>query len=453
MPVRSSIFLLAALSLSASDYKAGVGRIIITPEKPIYLSGYGDRNHPSEGVIHDLWAKALAIEDRKGARVVIVTTDLIGLPRGIADVVAARVQKDYGIERAHLVLNSEHTHTGPLVRGNLEMMFELSPEDSQIVSDYAASLTDNLVAVVGAALKDLAPADLSFGNGRATFAINRRESTPNGVKIGENPKGPTDPDVPVLKVTAPDGKLRAVLFGYACHNTTLTGQFYKISGDYAGFAQLAVEKANPGATAMFLMLCGADQNPHPRSALELAEQHGGALGAEVSRVLGEKLQPVHGPVRGAFQIVQLGFAPQSRETFEARLKDSNVHRARHAKAMLRLYDERSPVLSHYPYPVQAVQFGKDLTLVALGGEVVVDYDLRIKREFGDKGIIVAAYSNDVMSYIPSLRVLKEGGYEADQSMIYYGLPGPYDEHVEEHVMTTVDQVMKRVGRRTKGALK
>ncbi len=453
MPVRSSIFLLAALSLSASDYKAGVGRIIITPEKPIYLSGYGDRNHPSEGVIHDLWAKALAIEDRKGARVVIVSTDLIGLPRGIADVVAARVQKDYGIERAHLVLNSAHTHTGPLVRGNLEMMFELSPEDSQIVSDYAASLTDNLVAVVGVALKDLAPADLSFGNGRATFAINRRQSTPNGVKIGENPQGPTDPDVPVLKVTAPDGKLRAVLFGYACHNTTLTGQFYKISGDYAGFAQIAVEKANPGVTAMFLMLCGADQNPHPRSALELAEQHGGALGAEVNRVLGEKLQPVHGPVRGAFQIVQLGFAPQSRETFEARLNDSNVHRARHAKAMLRLYDQRSPVLSHYPYPVQAIRFGKDLTLVALGGEVVVDYDLRIKREFGDKGIIVAGYSNDVMSYIPSLRVLNEGGYEADQSMIYYGLPGPYDEHVEEHVMTTVDQVMKRVGRRTKGALK
>src|SRR6266852_615371 len=150
MPVRSSIFLLAALSLSASDYKAGVGRIIITPEKPIYLSGYGDRNHPSEGVIHDLWAKALAIEDRKGARVVIVSTDLIGLPRGIADVVAARVQKDYGIDRSHLVLTSSHTHTGPLIRGNLETMFALSPADSQVVSEDAAKLTESLVAVIGA---------------------------------------------------------------------------------------------------------------------------------------------------------------------------------------------------------------------------------------------------------------------------------------------------------------
>ncbi|HUK53166.1 MAG TPA: neutral/alkaline non-lysosomal ceramidase N-terminal domain-containing protein [Candidatus Binatia bacterium] len=445
------MILLASLPLAAADYKAGIGRIIITPDKPIYMSGYANRNHPSEGVVHDLWAKALAIEDRKGARVVIVATDLIGLPRGITDVVAARVDQQWGIDRSHLVLNSSHTHTGPLIRGNLEMLFELSPADSQVVSEYAARLIENLVAVIVAALQDLAPAALSFGNGRATFAINRREPAPNGVKIGENPKGPTDPDVPVLKVTAPDGKLRAVLFGYACHNTTLTGEFYNISGDYAGFAQLAIEKANPGATAMFLMLAGADQNPSPRSSLELAERHGAELGTEVIRVLGEKLQSVRGPVRTAFQIVHLGFAPQSRETFESRLQDSNVHRARHASAMLKLYDERSPILSHYPYPVQAVRFGKDLTLVALGGEVVVDYVLRIKREYGSKGIIVAGYSNDVMSYIPSLRVLKEGGYEADQSMIYYGLPGPYDEHVEEQIMATVHQVLKRVGQQPRSS--
>lgn len=432
--------------LAAADYKAGVGRILITPEKPIYMSGYAGRNHPSEGAIHDLWAKALAIEDRKGARVVIVTTDLIGLPRGVADVVAARIQKEYGIERSHLVLNSSHTHTGPLVQHNLEILFELSPEDARVVAEYSASLIDKLVAVVGAALKDLAPADLSFGNGRATFAINRRENTPNGVKIGENPKGPGDPDVPVLKVTAPDGTLRAVLFGYACHNTTLTGQFYKLSGDYAGFAQLGIEKNHPGATAMFVMLCGADQNPNPRSTLELAEQHGASLAAEINRVLGEKLQRVRGAVRAAFQIVELNFAPQTRETFESRLSESNVYRVRHAKAMLKLNDDRSPLVRSYPYPVQAIQFGKDLTFVALGGEVVVDYVLRIKREFGGKGIIVAGYSNDVMSYIPSLRVLKEGGYEANDSMIYYGLPGPYDEQVEDRVMTTVRQVMKRVGR-------
>ena len=431
--------------LRAADYKAGVARVVITPERPIYLSGYANRTHPSDGVIHDLWAKALAIEDPKGNRVVIVTTDLIGLPRSLSELIGARVLKQYGLERARLVLNSSHTHTGPLLPNNLSIMFELKPEEQQVVEEYGQKLVDRIVSVVGAALKDFSPANISFGNGQAGFAMNRREPNPKGVRIGVNPAGPTDHDVPVMKVTGTDGKLRAVLFGYACHNTTLTGEFYKISGDYAGFAQVAIEKANPGASALFMMLCGADQNPNPRSKLELAEQHGATLGAEVNRMLAESLGRVRGPIRAAFQIVELGFAPHTRETFESRLSETNLWRVRHAKAMLRTYDERRPI-NRYPYPVQAVSFGKDLTLLALGGEVVVDYALRVKKEYGAKGIIVAGYSNDVMSYIPSLRVLKEGGYEADSSMIYYGQPGPYDGEVEERIFATIQQVMKRVKR-------
>ncbi len=431
---RVGLLFLVAITLNAADYKAGLARLIITPEKPMYLSGYANRTHASEGKIHDLWAKALAIEDRKGGRVVIVSTEVVGLPRAITDVVAARVLKEFGLDRARLVINSSHTHTGPLIRGNLANLFALSPEEQARVDDYSRQLTDKLVAVVGAALGDLAPANLSFGNGVAGFAMNRRKQG-----------GPTDHDVPVLKVTAPDGKLRAVLFGYACHNTTFTGDFYQFSGDYAGFAQIAIEKANPGATALFLMLCGADQNPYPRSKLEYAEKHGADLAAEVNRVIGGPLQPVRGATLAAFQSVDLEFAIHTRETFESRLKESNVYRVRHAKAMLATYDQGYPI-RRYPYPVQAIGFGKDLTLVALGGEVVVDYVLRIKKEYGSKRIIVAGYSNDVMSYIPSLRVLKEGGYEASDAMLYYGLPGPYNDDVEDQIFRTIGHVMKRVKR-------
>lgn len=436
----------AASAWAASGYKAGVARLAITPDKPIYLSGYANRKHPSDGVVHDLWAKALAIEDPKGARLVLVTTDLIGLPRGISEEVGARIEKNYGVDRARLVLNSSHTHSGPLLWQSLNLMFELSSEDQHVVQDYSRKLVDALVQVAGAALKDLSPATISFGNGQAHFAVNRREPTPKGMRIGVNPTGPTDPDVPVLKVAAPGGRLRAIVFGYACHNTTLGGDFYRVNGDYAGFAQIEIEKANPGATAMFLMLCGADQNPNPRGTLDLAAQHGAALAAEVNRVLSSSQQRVRGPIRAVYQTVELGFAPNSRETFESRLKESNPWRVRHARAMLRLYDERRPI-RRYPYPVQAIRFGNDLTLLALGGEVVVDYVLRIKKEYGAKGLIVAAYSNDVMSYIPSLRVLKEGGYEAADSMIYYGLPGPYDDEVEDHIFATIHEALRRVGRR------
>src|SRR5439155_18387543 len=159
------------------------------------------RTHASEGKIHDLWAKALAIEDRKGGRVVILSTDLVGLPRGITDVVAARALKEYNLDRARLTINSSHTHTGPLIRGNLNIMFELDAEQKERVDAYSRELIEKLVAVIGASITDLAPANLSFGNGIVNFAMNRRQNTASSVKIGVNPKGPSDYDVPVLKVS------------------------------------------------------------------------------------------------------------------------------------------------------------------------------------------------------------------------------------------------------------
>src|SRR5450755_459073 len=181
----------------------------------MYLSGYGNRTHASDGKITDLWAKAVAIEDRTGGRVVIVGTDLSGLTRAITDVVAVRVMKEYGLDRARLVFNSSHTHTAPIIRKNLIETFALDAEQRRRTEDYGRELTAKLVTVVGAALGDLQPANLSFGNGSAGFAMNRRLPTPKGYINSANPAGPTDHDVPVLKITTQDGKIRAILFGYA----------------------------------------------------------------------------------------------------------------------------------------------------------------------------------------------------------------------------------------------
>ncbi len=424
---------------------AGVARVDITPDGPIWLTGYAARTHPSTGVLQHLWAKALAIDDGKGGRAVIVTTDLIGLPRAITDPVCARLEKEHGLARASILFNSSHTHTGPLVRGNLLTMFDLAAYDRARVDEYAQKLTENLVQVVAAALGDLSPATLDYGSGEALFAVNRREFTPTGVKIGVNPQGPVDHAVPMIRVRAADGKLRAVLIGYACHNTTLTAEFYQISADYAGFAQSAFEEAHPGATAMFLMLCGGDQNPEPRSTVELARKHGDELAQEADRLLRANLSPITGPVRTAFEITELQFAKRTREDFEKETTSSNRAAVRRAQAMLKADDERRPV-RHIPYPVQAIRLGKTVTILALGGEVVVDYDLRIKQEYGlANPMIVAGYSNDVMCYIPSRRVLSEGGYEAVESMIYYGQPGPFAADVEDRVFAAIGRVMTRVG--------
>jgi len=401
--------LLAVLSpVLADGVRAGVGRVVITPTLPAWLSGYAARTEPAREVLHDLWAKALMLDDGSGGRVVLVTTDLIGLPREISQAAAKQIEQKYRLKRSQLLFNSSHTHTGPAVRPNLSVMYNWGPEYDRVSRAYAEQLTNALVRVVGDALDSMAPARLSVGNGSVGFAVNRRQRTPEGFRIGVNPDGPVDHGVPVLLVADPDGKPRAILFAYACHNTTLTAKVLAVSGDYAGFAQLEVERRHPGATAMFMMLCGGDQNPNPRGTLEHAVSYGKEFAEAVERALAGEMRAVQPRIRTAFKETSLDFDRHSRDQFETELKSGDRFRERRARLMLEAYDRLRPIRS-LPYPVQAVRLDDRLAILALAGEVVLDYSIRAKREFPNWNLLVAGYSNEVSCYIPSARVLVESG--------------------------------------------
>lgn len=415
--------------------RAGVAKVSITPEGSMWLNGYAARNEPSRGVLHDIWAKALALEDGKGGRVVIVTMDLLGLSYEIVEQVARQADSLYGIRREQLVLNSSHTHAAPMVWPCLDVIYDLGPEDQRKVSLYGQELAAKLVKLIGSALQALAPATLYTGRGSAEFAINRREKL-----FGP---GPIDHDVPVLKVAGADGKIAAILFGYACHNTTLVETNFLVSGDYAGFAQLALEQIYPGAQAMFLMGCAGDQNPSPRGTEELARTHGQALADAVQKVLSGEMRAVRGAVHTAYTKAELSFKPFDVNIYQREIVSDNKFLQRRAKLMLDAYN-RGWQPGRLGYPVQAVRFGRDLTILALSDEVTVEYALRAKREFAGENLFVAGYSNEVMCYIPSERILKEGGYEGEESMIYYGFPGPFAAGVEDRVFDAIRSVMKKV---------
>lgn len=440
--------LLAMVAMAAvtahGDFKAGVARRVITPVGPVWMSGFAARTHPSEGVVHDLWTKSLALEDPQGERLVVVTTDVIGLPRELSEEVALRLREKCGLQRRQVLFSSSHTHAGPIIWGNLTSMFAGTAEEKQKLIDYRHWLAEQLVAVAEAALADLRPAGLAIGHGAAGFATNRRERSGGTYRIGVNPDGPVDHDVPVICVTALDGKPRAVLFGYACHNTTLKSDCYRMHGDYAGYAQIEIEKAMPGVTALFAILCGGDQNANPRGTPELAAQYGKDLADEVHRVISDQPRPLTPALRTAFEEVQVEVAHQDRSVFEAEAKSSDRFRRARAEAMLAAIDAGQPVWS-VSVPVHAVALADKVALVAIGGEVVVDYGLRLKREYANTDLVVAGYANSVPCYIPSCRVLKEGGYEPVDSMIYYGHPGPFTENVEDTVIAACHRVLTQVG--------
>lgn len=437
-------FMLAGGAVFAKgELKAGTGRVVITPKQDMWMAGYAARREPSKGKVHDLYARALAIEDETGARSVFVSTDLLGLTRTISSRVAEIAKEKFGIERANLLLTASHTHCGPVVRENLIDMYPLNEEQKGYVNEYTDALPGLIAEAIGQALANMEPCDFSWGIGEAGFAINRREFKGEGVVIGQNAKGPIDHDVPVLAAKRGDGSVKAVVFGYACHNTTLS--FQQFCGDYAGFAQLHLEEKLPGATALFFSGCGGDQNPHPRGELVQAEQYGRELGDAVLAVTREAMKPAAGPIEAKYREIALKLSvPPTREELEKQAADpSNVYVQRRAQSLLRRLEADGKLETTYPYPIQIWQFGEGLRMVALGGEVVVDYSLRLKKELGEESNFIIGYANDVMAYIPSLRILKEGGYEGGGAMVYYGLYGPWAEEVEEHIVRTVHEMAQK----------
>lgn len=424
-------------------WKAGVASVKVTPEKSMWMAGYASRTNGSQGVAQDLFAKALAVEDAAGARLVVVTYDLIGVPRTLRQALVKRCGDAYKLGPESLLLNASHTHSGPEFRLNGANSDDGDVARQQEAEAYGRQLEEKTFQLIGEALKRLAPARLDYVHARCGFAMNRRRPTAKGVINAPYPDGPVDQDVPVLRASSPDGKtLRAVLFGYACHNTTLS--FYQFCGDYAGYAQEYLQAAHPETIAMFMQGCGGDQNPYPRRTQEFVQYHGRALANAVETALDTVPRPLTGPLQAAFGEVALDYAPlPPRAELEKQLDSKNKYEHGHAKWLLGLMD-RGEVPASYPCPVQVARFGDSLVLTAIGGEVVVDYSLRLKKELAGPVVWVAGYSNDVFGYLPSLRVLREGGYEAGGAMVYSRThPGPWAASVEERVVSTILKMARK----------
>ncbi len=429
-------------SPSANDWKAGVSRATITPEKPIWLAGYASRDHPSEGVLTDLWVKVLAIEDADGKKALLITCDLLGFPKKISDQIRDQIAVKYGLTRSQIILSYTHTHSGPVLTDALSDIYPLDEDQSEVISEYSHFLEKRIVDLSGEAIKAMVPARIYSRAGVTRFQVNRRNNNEASLTPLTALKGPNDYSVPVLKVTDTTGNLMAVVFGYACHATVL--DIYMISGDYPGFAQIEMEKLHPGATAMFFQGAGADQNPLPRRTIPLARQYGKELAAAVERVLNENMNKLDPALTTAYSEVDLTFAPPpSKDSLIKILNGPEGYQRRWASRQLERLKKEGSLMTSYPYPVEIWKLGSQV-IMALGGEVVVDYSIGLKELFG-QGIFVMGYVNDDMAYIPSETILKEGGYEGESSQMVYGLPAKWSNDVQSVIFGEMRKLALKSG--------
>jgi putative membrane-bound dehydrogenase-like protein len=421
--------------------RIGAAKVDITPDYPVRLCGYGNRKTESEGVAQRIFARAVVLGDPAA---VLVNIETCGFPESFVERVTDKLNERHEIPRERVVLCATHTHSAPWLTGYAPMLFAppLPEEQVERCRRYEEELFHHVVQVVSEAMANRRPAQLWHAEGEVTFAVNRRrleEGTWRG--FGVQADGPVDHRLPILVAKDLEGKPLAIVSNYACHCTTLGGEFNQVAGDWAGYAQEKIEETFPGAIGMSIIGCGADANPAARGGLEECRRQGEMLAAEVERLMTSELKPIAGSIACRLTHVDLPLGPlPSRESWERRAQEPGVPGA-HAQHFLDMLNGGQELPTSVRYPIGVWSFGEDLAMVFLGGEVVVDYAIRLSEMFDSERLWITAYANAIPSYIPSARLLREGGYETDSSMHYYRQPTRYAPEVEETLLAGVTELM------------
>lgn len=425
---------LSPVGAADGNYSVGVAKVDITPDYPIRLNGFGFRRTESEGVTQRIWAKALAIGTDNEKPLILITIDSLGLRLPMIEEVAKRLKSKAGIERDRLAVMFTHCHTTPKLNGASDTVFSvpIPPEHQAHIDRYDGEITDALEKVALAALADRKPAKLGWAVGKVGFAKNRR-----------TPGGPVDHRLPMLVVKSADnGAVRAVYVTYACHCVTLSNN--KISGDWAGFAAEAIQRDNPGAIALVSIGCGSDSNPNSDSVggnVAVVSEQGAEIAHEVQRLQKLPLQQIVGPISTTLKHIELPLkALPSRAELHA-VAAHNTPEGYNAKYQLAKLDRGEPLQAAIDYPIQTWAFGDSLAMVFLAGEVCVDYSIRLRQEFDSAHLWINGYSNDFCCYVPSERLLREGGYGGGAETVYFGLPATLRTGVEDKI---IDEVRRQL---------
>jgi acetyl esterase/lipase len=433
--VLASVYGWCWLSVSAAEpawRPVGAAKVDITPDYPIRLSGYGSRTNVNNGISQCLFAKALAIGGDADGPAILVTVDNCGVPASRREEVIRRLGSKTKVKAERFALASTHTHCAPMLIGVLPNLFgsDIPAEHMPAIERYTRELTDRMEEVAHAALASRKHSRLCWGVGSVGFAANRQ-----GYRLK-----PVYHTLSVLRVAGEDGKVLALFTSYACHCTTL--DIDNIHGDWAGCAQEALEREFPGAVALTALGAGGDQNPTPRRTMELVRHYGEALSAEAKRLTGDFLTPLTGPLDCRTKQIDLAYDTlPTRQEWQSLAESKTGAISYHARKNLARLDRGERLPTHLPYQVQTWSFGTDLAMVFLAGEVVVDYSLLLKREFDPRRLWVNAYANDVPCYIPSRRILDEGGYEGAGAMVYYDRPTRFANDVEDRILSAIRELV------------
>ncbi len=421
--------------------KLGIGKAVITPAMGTPLAGFAHRTHGCEGVLDDLEVRALWFQDGESAAC-IVTADLIGFGSHMTSYFRNLVQNKYGLPKDRLLLTVSHTHSGPQIE-------ECLPHTGVMVPEVRDMVCKRVETAIEEAHSDLRTITMHAGKGLCEgFAINRRRKLNGKIEgMAPDPEGVRDDQVTVITCrSAEDDSIVAALFHFTCHASTMGD--YNVTADYPGVARRQVEKLlGNGATAAVLPGCFGDVRSNCvliggryfRSGVPMdITLFGEALGNEVVRVINEDSKPIVPQLSANLVTVDLPISKHpTREELETLVNTGTTFEKAWAEGIL-----SEPFSLTRAFDIQRIDLAKEAILVALSGEVCVEYGHFIKSLRPDAYMLPLGYSNSLAGYIPTAAMYAEGGYEPEESCPYFNLPAPFAPELEQVIRTGILQVMK-----------
>jgi hypothetical protein len=413
---------------------AGSAIADITPDWDLPLAGFGMRVGPSQGVGHPLKLRATVLRQDGVEPVVIVSADILWWGAEFVGDIRRRIAGLAETAPERVLLTASHTHSGP------QTPARLIPQIGTFDRRFHNLLTARVDEAVVRAFADPEPVTLTRASGTHDLALNRRYRF--------NPHGPVDRELTVLRLLGADGTVHTQFVHYTCHPTIHQGM--AITAEYCGVAMHMLEAAI-GGVSHFLQGCAGDINADVNRD---GSSERGDLGvvAREGRVLADAVHALHGTPVPYLQVatstvdLPYAFVPDDADIADpaspaGRLGDYQRLLTEGGFPIPRVVDEwfarlrdepqrRAPSI---PLELQRIDVAAGCGLLAMNGEICVDYGLHVRSVSGG-ALLPMGYSNGMTGYVPTQRILTEGGYEAGTSIPWFGLPAPFAPDVEPVLM-------------------
>lgn len=416
----------------------GTAKVDITPLKPVPLAGFMKRAGPFDGISQPLYARILFFEQeeipgRKRAAV-LVSADIIWWGQELTARLQHRLAERWGIREPFVILHATHTHSAP------QTTYRFTPSLGKPDSGYMERLEERVFAGIEAAVGRVEPVMAERGRGECHFGIHRRKRIGGRMEMAPNPDGPADPEVNVVRFYTRSGQTKAVLVHFTCHPTTTEENF--VSPEYPGVAMEKIERSlDAEAVAAFLQGCCGDIRPalvrsgrFYRGSRKEVAMLGNTLANEAIRLLQQPMESLR-PCRltGRTASISLPFQKLPTTAELEQVKDQPTVIGEWARLLLQEPERIRPGI---PLKINWLKLVEGLSLLTMNAEIVVEYGLFVKRQLGGS-VLPVPYSNGMIGYVPTAGQVAEGGYEARDSLLYFGLPAPFAPSIEEEIYSAI----------------